>query len=240
MAILANLSRSGPVTAPSLEALCLMRSIARPLVRERHTRSARPFAIRARGRRALLEALSLMRSIPLPLVRARGRALQNCVRTVQGQSECFSIGEKPSGSGRLRARRRLFHWRGPPKAPRQWQSRWIAHAPRANRFAVRAPCAHPRKSIGKALGKALPKTRRHRRGGGQWLVKGERFRNKPFTPSGPAKGLRFAPNFFQLFSRPPLRSPFAFAKLANVSDGPGLPKRRGVTLFPLRIERKER
>ena len=108
MAILANLSRSGPVTAPSLEALCLMRSIT------------------------------------LPLVRARGRALHNCVRTVQGQSECFSIGEKPSGSGRLRARRRLFHWRGPPKAPRQWQSRWIAHAPRANRFAVRAPVRAPK------------------------------------------------------------------------------------------------
>ena len=61
------------------------------------------------------------------------------------------------------------------------------------------PCAHPRRSSGKALGKALPKTGRPRarRGKGerspltfplsvarQWFVKGARFRNRPFAPSG--------------------------------------------------------
>ena len=49
--MIANLSLPAPVAGASLEALCLMRSIPLPLVRERHTRSARPFAIRARGRR---------------------------------------------------------------------------------------------------------------------------------------------------------------------------------------------
>ena len=34
-------------------------------------------------------------------------------------------------------------------------------------------------------------------------------------------------NFFQLFSPAPLRVPLAFATLATVSDGPGLPKGRG-------------
>ena len=97
------------------------------------------------SRGAFLEALSLMRSITLPLVRARGRALQDCVRTAQGQSYRESIGVKPSGSGCLRARRMLSHWRGaPPKAPRQWRSRRIAHAPCANRFAVRAPVRAPK------------------------------------------------------------------------------------------------
>ena len=43
-----------------------------------------------------------------------------------GQGECYFIGEAP------------------PKAPRQWQSRWIVHAPRANRFAVRAPVRAPK------------------------------------------------------------------------------------------------
>ena len=32
----------------------------------------------------------------------------------------------------------------PPKAPRQWYSQWIAHAPCANRFAVRAPVRAPK------------------------------------------------------------------------------------------------
>ncbi len=48
----------------------------------------------------------------VPWVRARGRALQNCVRTIQGPSECFSKSERFSGRGGLRAERMLFHWRG--------------------------------------------------------------------------------------------------------------------------------
>ena len=173
-----------------------------------------------------------MRSIPLPLVRARGRALQNCVRTVQGQSECFSIGEKPSGSGRLRARRRLFHWRGPPKAPRQWQSRWIAHAPRANRFAVRAPCAHPRKSIGKALGKALPKTRRHRRGGGKvsastslspvngnGLLKVSASATSLSHPVAPQKACASRQTFFNFFLDPPCALPSLLLNLPTSAMG---------------------
>ena len=193
------------MTAPSLEALCLMRSIARPLVRERHTRSARPFALRARGRRVFGSALPYAKQTPAfgaGKAYAKRRAFRaprlwparfwkrfalceallflwcaHGARTAKLRAHGpkakrrLSIGEEPSGSGRLRARRMLSLWRGPPKAPRQWQSRWIAHAPRANRFAVRAPCAHPRQSIGKALGKALPKTGRPQ----ARRVKGPRF-----------------------------------------------------------------
>ena len=166
--MIANLSLPLPVVGASLEALSLVRSIPQPLVRERRTRSTRPFALRACSCTSL-EALSLVRSITLPLVRARGAHCKTAAHRPKAKRR-LSIGEEPSGSGRLRAKPLLILWRGSPKAPRQRQSKWIAHALRANSLAVRAPCAHPRRSNGKALGKALPKTRRSQ----ARRVKGER------------------------------------------------------------------
>ena len=55
--MIANLSLPAPVAGASLEALCLMRSKPQPLVRERHTRSAGPFALRACGLRVFGSAL---------------------------------------------------------------------------------------------------------------------------------------------------------------------------------------
>ena len=50
--------------------------------------------------------------------------------------------------------------------------------------------------------------------------------------------LKSTKNFFQLFFPHPLRSPLAFATLATVSDGPGLPKRRGQPPFPFGLKGK--
>ena len=171
------------------------------------------------SRGAFLEALSLMRSITLPLVRARGRALQNCVRTAQGQSYRESIGVKPSGSGCLRARRMLSHWRGLPRRP-------LANGGAEGLLTLRVQtvlqCAPRARTKGGALAKHTAK----------------RFQ-KPFgLAKGPAKGLRFALNFFQLFSPTPLRAPLAFATLVTVSNGPGLPKRRGQPPFPFGLKGK--
>ena len=50
-----------------------------------------------------------------------------------------------------------------PLAPRschEWQSDRFAIGLARSSLAVRAPCAHPRRSNGKVLGQALPKTRR--------------------------------------------------------------------------------
>ena len=70
------------------------------------------------------------------------------------------------------------------------------------------PCAHPRKGIGFAIGTA------HRK-------------NLPTWQKARQKALPSGSNFFQLFFSPPLRGPAAYATLATVSSGPGLPKRRG-------------
>ena len=71
----------------------------------------------------------------------------------------LSIDEEPSGVDAF-GQGECYPLAGPPKVPRQWHIKWPPIALRANRFAVRAPCAHQRRGIGKALGKALPKTRR--------------------------------------------------------------------------------
>jgi len=106
-----------------------------------------------------LEALCHVRSTPLPLVRARGAHCKTAAHRSKAKRR-LSTGEKPSGRGAFWQGEGCATGEGPPKAPRQRQSQWIAHASRAKSLAVRAPCAHPRRSIGQALGKALPKTAR--------------------------------------------------------------------------------
>ena len=171
------------------------------------------------SRGAFLEALSLMRSITLPLVRARGRALQNCVHTAQGQSYRESIGVKPSGSGCLRARRMLSHWRGLPRRP-------LANGGAEGLLTLRVqtvlqcapPCAHQRRSIGKAHGQALPKT---------------------FRPcKRPRKRPALRSQLFSTFFSHPLALPSRFCYTCNRQQWAGPSEEARAIPIPLRIERK--
>ena len=59
------------------------------------------------------------------------------------------------------------------------------------------------------------------------------------VPAGGRKFRKLRKNFFQLFFLTPLRGPGGFATLVTVSREPGLPKRRGATLFPFGLKGKK-
>ena len=141
--MIAILSLPAPVAGASLEAFCLMRSIPLPLVRERHTRSAGPFAIRACGRHVFGSALPYAKHSPAFGART-GRALQNCCARPKGKAIVDPLAQSLRGVGAFGQGECHLIGGGTPKTPRQWPSRWIAHAPRANRFAVRAPVRAPK------------------------------------------------------------------------------------------------
>ena len=163
----------------------------------------KPFSPLPCGRHVFGSALPCAKHYPSFGART-GRARQNCCARPKGKAKAIhwrgAFGEwTPSGNAKA------IHWRGTPTAPRQRQSKWIAHAPRANRFAVRAPCAHPRWGIGQALGKALPKTRRHRRGERKVGDSHIPFpcRRKSPRPSASQKSSIPPQTFFNFFLSPP-------------------------------------
>ena len=83
-----------------------------------------------------------------------------------------------------------------------------------------------------------------RKAGGAALVAAQSPARSPAAtsaaaPAGGRKFRKFRKNFFQLFFLTPLRSHGGFATLATVSREPGLPKRRGATLFPFGLKGKK-
>ncbi len=160
-----GLSQPAPVAGAFLEALCLVRSFCEPLVRERHAQSAGPFAIRARGQRVFGSALPCAKLSPAFGART-GRALQDCCAHAKGEANEVPMVAEPGACALCQWLSRLrFHalLATKPLAPRschEWQSDRFAIGLARSSLAVRAPCAHPRRSNGKVLGQALPKTRR--------------------------------------------------------------------------------
>ena len=83
-------------TAPSLEALSLVRSITLPLARERYARSAGPFALRACGRRVFGSALPYAKHSSSFGART-GRALQNCCAQAKGKANAVPMARSLRG-----------------------------------------------------------------------------------------------------------------------------------------------